>query len=861
MTITTLDRRINRLLMLLLLTAVYYAVPWGANSIVATALGLPFLVLYTVFVPGVAIDRFLENGRPFSSRGRDILQAIAAWVFYGLSVLLLCAFVWTLSGVSIDVFAGAVPVVVAALALSCPTRRRVSPPAAGSAQTSGDGKLVAFYAVVVAAMFVLVLWAGPSANYDKDTLDHIGYTNEVARTGEPFPLTAVYHDPGPDGADLRKGLLHAVYGYYKSYLAIDTLAMFRVLGAAFLAFVMLAVYSAALSFFGSRAVATLAGVLFVLAFDGGIRSEFIRLYFYPNRFAVGYLLLFLSAALGFLGRPRAHTLVLCAVFAFAASAVHIQYTVLIGFAVLTILVWKPCFDTGTLRTHVGRTVALGLAAFMGMLPYGAFRYLTAYQASDLHRQIQGAVFVTDRLFIFDPVHLWHGSGFVGLASILAIVPLWRRRRVNPALGYLIASTLTVLLIQLNPVVMPVFYRYISYLVQRLGAASPFYILAAYFLVTGLRGTCPGEVWGRLRRTALTVAVIAAIAGVGSAFTSNALSPATIDAERQSSAERWAEGLALLNEIPGRVVIASDPVTSYFISAYTPHYVACTYDQHAPPNDLMSRRRTIAARDILSPFTSASDKNNQASAHGVTHVVVNEGLDLRQQTTDYWTVSGRTSPLVLGRISDLTDLYEEVGFAGGFRLYKKTNRTPGQVRSIQNPMLRRRIPGEAVRVDETAGLARCAAAQITTADPVAAGEQIEVTLYWSREEDRSLDKYMVAIRFDRADLELPFEGKPFTKLARKLKERMEGERYRFRDDHKIVDGFFNPDVWPPFVNIVDRTTITIPRNVAEGRYTVRAKLITSTTSPNYRLRDYLFDDDVYHGVEIGQINVIKPREEP
>ncbi|MCP4246792.1 MAG: hypothetical protein GY778_07060, partial [bacterium] len=235
---------------------------------------------------------------------------------------------------------------------------------------------------------------------------------------------------------------------------------------------------------------------------------------------------------------------------------------------------------------------------------------------------------------------------------------------------------------------------------------------------------------------------------------NAFSPSTIEAERAGSAETWAGGLALLNDIPGRAVIASDPVTSYLIAAYTPHFVVCTFDQHAPPNDLISRERTTAARDILSPFTSASDKANQSTAHGVTHVVVNEDLDLRQ-TTDYWTVSAHTLPLVLGRFRGLTGLYEEVGFAGGFRVYRKTDGTPGQVRSIQNPMLRRRMPEGAVRIGETAGLARCAASEIAAPDPVTAGESIEVTLHWQRDGDRPLGKYMVSLRFDRVDLDLPF----------------------------------------------------------------------------------------------------------
>jgi hypothetical protein len=847
-----LDKRINRLYVLLMLTVAYYAVPWTSIPAAGVLVGLPFLLFYTVFVPGAAIDRFLTSDRPAERADRDALESVAAWAFHGFAVLLMGAFVWTVSGVSVTVFARSLPVVVAAIALAAPPVRRGVVVAAGAAPGRTQTITIA-YGVFVAVVTALVLWTGPIADFDKDTLDHVAYTNEIAWTGDPFPTTAFYQDPGANGADLRKGLLHSLYGYYKWYLGVESLAMFRVIGAVFLALVLLAVYTTTRTFFGNRLVAALAGVLFVLAFDGGIRSEFIRAYFYTNRFAVGYMLLFLAAAMGFLQRPRPRALVLCAVYAFAAAAVHIQYTVLLGFAVFTILIWKPCFDTGTLRTHVGRAVALGVAAFMGMLPYAVFRFTTGYQASGLHKQFQGVVFITDDLFVADPVHVWQRMGLLGLAAFLAIVPLWKRRLRYPALGYLIASALTVLLIQLNPFVMPVVYHAITYLAFRLDMAFPFYIMTAYLLVAGLGAIRPGEAWGRYRRVALAVAVLAVVAGVAPVFTGNSFSPGTIEAERSRSAERWADGLAFLNELPGREVIASDPVTSYIISAYTPHYVVCTFDQHAPPNDLMSRQRTIAARDILSPFTSASDKTNQMTAHDATYVVVNEDIGL-YQLSDYWTVGDRSLPLVLGRIGALGELYEEVGGAGGFRVYRWTGRSPRHVRAVRNPLLRRRVPDDATPVGESAGLGRCEAAEIRSPDPVPRGEEIEVILYWSREKQQPLDKYMVSIRFDRTDLELPFGGKPFPKLARKFKERLAGERYRFRNDHKIVDGFFDPDAWPAGVYVVDRTTVTIPRDVEAGRYTVRAKLLTRATLPNHRFRDFLYDDDVYHGVEIGEITV-------
>jgi hypothetical protein len=814
-------------------------------------LGLPFLLSYCVFIPGAALYRRFGGG------GGDLLVEVSISAFYGFGMMLAGAFVWTLSGVSVNAFAYWLPAAVVAIGMTTPLRGGGHPPPRGASVPKSAGwwtKSLAVFALVVGA---LVLWAGPPIPYGADTLDHVAYTEEVARTGDPFPTSEFYLDAGPYGADLRKGLLHALFGYFVWYLGIDALTLFRGLGAVFLVLVAFAVYAAGRAFFPGRAVAALAGFLFVIGYNGGLDSPLMRCYFYPSRFALGYLLLFLVSALDYLIRPRPRGLVLCALFAFAAAAAHIQYAVLLGFATTIIVLWKTCFDTPSFREHLWRSLSLGVAAFMGMLPYATFRYLTAYQTagpSELHRQIQGVVFVGDGWFMSNPAHAWQSVGLVGLAALLAVVPLWPRRRQYPGLGYLIASLLSVLLVQFNPMVMPALYRFVTYLVFRLGIVSPLYILAAYFAVMATRPDRMGEwKWGPLRRTALVVTVVAIAAGLAPIAGDNAFSPSTLAREREDSFLRWEAGARALNDLPEGTVIASDPVTSYVVTALTPHKVVCTFDQHAPPGDALARDRTIAARDILSPFTSVSDKAHQVAAHGATHVVVNE--DLGPPTLiDYWTVSEKSVPLITGMFTALDDYYEEVYYDGDLRVLRVTDKSPPQVAAIRNPLLRRQVPATADPVGETAGLARLEAAGIAGLDSVPTGESIEVTLYWIREANLPLDKYIVSVRFDRVDLRLPLGGWPFPKVARKLKESIEGVRYRFRHNHMIVDGFLSPDAWPPGLFIYDRTTVQIPADAALGRYEVRAKLLRRVTSPNYDLRDFFYDDDRYEGAVIGEITI-------
>ena len=55
-------------------------------------------------------------------------------------------------------------------------------------------------------------------------------------------------------------------------------------------------------------------------------------------------------------------------------------------------------------------------------------------------------------------------------------------------------------------------------------------------------------------------------------------------------------------------------------------------------------------------------------------------------------------------------------------------------------------------------------------------------------------------------------------------------------------------------VEDDVRITIPTDIAPGRYRVQAKMLRVANQPNHRLRDYFFDDDSYTGVDIGEVSI-------
>jgi hypothetical protein len=257
----------------------------------------------------------------------------------------------------------------------------------------------------------------------------------------------------------------------------------------------------------------------------------------------------------------------------------------------------------------------------------------------------------------------------------------------------------------------------------------------------------------------------------------------------------------------------------------------------------------AARDILSPYTSAVEKVAIIDRNGVTHILVNddlpEGLILK-----YWTLNPYVAERTLRLFARMPPVFAPVASSGGLKLYEWTGTIPGD--GSYNPPIVGKPPARATEVGEWAGEAILAAAHVTKT--VEIGQVLIVELFWSRETPAPPGTYVVSLRLDYVGLELPLGGKPFDKVARKVKEQLEGRLYRLRDDHIIQDGFFGPDRWPTGYLVYDSAEFTVPKSLAPGTYTVQAKLLRVAAMPNTDLRSYLFDDDMYSGVEIGRIEI-------
>ena len=235
--------RTARFVLAALLLAIFFLVPWRSLGVATELLGVPFVVVFTVLYPGAGLTRLLRL------RAVDAADALALWIVHGLAVVLGVAFVWALSGISIGGFALLIALVSVGIGLAAPPPDHTRTEPSGRRAPRSNGVLFVFMIVLMAVLGGAVYVAGIPLDFGKDSYDYIAYANEVAATGDAFPTTAFYRDPGIDGADLRKGLLHAVYGFYHGWLGIDTIRLFAVLTALLLVAAALVVYSTALRMF------------------------------------------------------------------------------------------------------------------------------------------------------------------------------------------------------------------------------------------------------------------------------------------------------------------------------------------------------------------------------------------------------------------------------------------------------------------------------------------------------------------------------------------------------------------------------------------------------------------------------------
>jgi hypothetical protein len=315
--------------------------------------------------------------------------------------------------------------------------------------------------------------------------------------------------------------------------------------------------------------------------------------------------------------------------------------------------------------------------------------------------------------------------------------------------------------------------------------------------------------------------------------------------------------AIERECPRGSTIASDPVTSFGIPAFTDEYAICPYDQHATPNDSTAISRLVDCRRIYSPIASMADIRGVLDKYGAEYLVVN-GRIPPGIATMYWKPDAGSAASLIDRLHGPTSpfriQYEHAGVVLARLAVCPT------CREVEGAPVHPAFFGDSLDARDAASLAasgfpgiRIERAVPTRAEAVR-GDTITMNITWVAERRCPFSSYVAYLRFDtgfpRSALYREAFGKPYRKAIEFLSRR----RFRFRIDFQPLGGLFPPDSWPPMREVRDRVRVAIPRDLAPGSYTISLKMAEKPQYPNYVLKDIVTDNDFYSGVAVGSITI-------
>jgi len=821
----------------------------GLPEMIRLALACGSLVL----LPGAAFA-VLAGGSP----GGPVFAAVRAFGF-GVAWNALAVAVGTFVHVPLDRVLGVLPFasfLLWLIVLAAARRRPVG--------SEGDAPRLrgAALAIVLLAAALAALHAGRTGtpvSYESDSPDHIGTIRRMIATGQAFPNDAFFRDAGPAGADPRKGLWHPQVAMIAMLAHVDPAATWIQLSAVIAPFFILNLAFLGWLARGGSGAAVFAVVQLVVLVGAShwwpLRKAVFAT-FLADQLTTATVFAVISDTLRPARRERASAigLALGAVVTHVYSA--IQLAVTLGAFIAGLAIRERRFRGPATRALV-TSVLLGVAA----LPYLLWRAHVSYAPVNvIHTAPQGLLWIGRSLRIVSIGVLWDWMGILWILVPLAAWALWRDRG-NPAALYVLTTSLAVALLIFDPFAVAVLEPRLGYLLMRMIWMIPIGALIAWLLltlVTRLRGTT-----GRSRLA--PALALAGVLAVALPTTRDALAAflhphALAAADREESPLRWATAMRWMDRtLAAPQVVLSDPATSYGVPMLTRHWVATLIDQHSSPSDAHALERILDARDALDPYASWERTRAVIAKYGVTAIVINSDFPY-PVPSDYWSSSVDWAAAARVRLASAPAAFERLYDRDGFTVYRvhraavDTLSAPPRPRPFVTPFVSGRFPIGHRYADDEPVVHRLSLWPLR----VVRGDTLRGVADWRALQPLPAGCYRVSVRFDQA---LPGGFTPpgiVAKPARKLLEKLEHRRFRFREDHLPVSGAYGVDLWRPEEIVRDSFAIAVPPDVAPGYYRAEIRMNRSPHYPNLQLSDYFSDRDYFSGVAMGAIEVVATR---
>lgn len=826
---------------------VHFALAAGAlgvlPGIVRTILAFAVLVL----LPGAALLRLVDARPPGGSWLAPgwMLPLGVGWN----ALLVLCAVALKLPFTALASGALVTTSVLWALAI-----RRPRADTADAEGVAGLPLMVVLLAAVLVAWHAGVI--GTYITYYSDSPDHIGTIRRMIESHEAFPVDAFFRNAGESGADPRKGLWHPQVALIALLAGVDPYDAWRNLSACLSPLFVL--NAAAFGFLlAGRAGAAVAAVAFTLTYGGSLAAAPIRETVYSTKLADQLALATLTAVLADLRHRTVWSRLTAVGIGWAAVATHLFASIQFAVVFLALGVAMLLRDRSW-SERVRRLTVTVVTVALPCIPFLLFRAMHSYGPQNvIHTEPQGLLFLMGDHRITSIGVLWEWTGILWVLFPVSWWFLWRFGRDNEAALTLLSTSLAVALIIFNPAAVAVLEPRIGYLLMRFVWMLPVFGLLTWLVVSLSMAVREA---GSIRRVyaagGLLIVTIIALPAVRDSVAAVASPESILERNRQDSPLRWRDALDWMRlELPRGSVVLADPATSYSIPMMTGHYVATLVDQHSSPNDPHALTRILDVRDALDPFGDWDRMRDVVQRYDVTHIALN-GRFVSPPHFDYWAPSQEWYWEGRRRLDAHPDAFVPRFDRSDFVVYEVRRSAldsleeNGQPRPfvLQTPAAAR----DPVRIGESLPLID---AFRLNRDAAAAGDSATMVIDWRVREPLPAGSYSIYVRFDRP---LP-DGISFpgwiSKPARKVLERVRGERYRFRIDRLPTGGQYGVDLWRPSEVVRDSFAFRVPADAAPGEYSVRVQMLREPHYPNYRLSDYFFDDDYYAGPIVGRFEVL------
>ena len=759
--------------------------------------------------------------------------------------------------------------------------------------THRSGRNTALLGGVLFAVCVAAFSGTGELGWSTDSLDHVSFVSRSVESGVLFPRDSYYRDGDGISVDPRKGLWHPVLSLwtYQAHAPADR--VWRDAPAFLSFFALCSFLFYAIQLCGSMHCAALSLAFFLLFYGGEGITWLTKVGFSRN---VAQIALWIDLAFLFVyyrTGKRAY-LFAGALLACVGTAFHVVFAMLLGVSLAGVFLYVTLLRSGAAwRGAFWRSVPWQLA---GMAIPLAIRAPGASVVSNaIHTHMQGMLVFSHNLAIVDPVELVTRYGLVFFFALLAapFFPLVGGRAERRGLAFMLFVVPVILV--LDPLIASALERRIGYLHYRILDAAPLVVVLA-LVVGGLAerlvmGAAAARGSGMRPRPLLSArgaanrimaAVLLALFvayPLRMASLHLAGSVRTLQKKSSSIPPSYASLIsALEGKIPDHSVIASDPMTSYVLSAYTSHFVTVILDQHCSPADTSAIERLREARNLLSPAIPLSASRAWLDRTGADYVLINANLPERADFFNSFLPeeASKTREKFLACPSFSASVLD----LDGFHLFRLRRDSPGS------------LSEEACSVARMAGVP-CSPSGESSGDGgifddggtdvgggislvnltvdnylLRSGDTLAGHFCWTALRKASFGLPLdVIIRIDAVFPRGAFYREWYGKQYRRIIERRGGGYYRFTWRTRLMSGPAYPDMWEAGRSARQDFALPLPASIMPGPYEVRVKVIRAPYLENRRVADYLSNDDSLQGVPVGMIylrekleNVVSGRED-